>query len=89
MGGCFAVISEINYNATRFDTNSVIYSGEIYDTYVNGGFSQFIIVLLFWILVHFGGALVRTILYTDPFLISPDEPGTSTVVLLMFKRLGP
>jgi len=40
-------------------------------------------------MVHFGGSVIRTILYVDPFLTSPDEPGTSKVVLLMFKRIGP
>jgi len=39
MGGCFAIVSEGNFNAKKFVPESIIYSGEIYETYVNSGLS--------------------------------------------------
>lgn len=54
------------------------------DTYVLN-----IVTSAFWILIHYGGAIARDIVYQEPFMYSPDVGNESCVKKLLFKKLGP
>jgi hypothetical protein len=43
----------------------------------------------FWILLHYGGAIVRGMTYVEPFMYSPEIGKPNMIKTLLFKKLGP
>ena len=43
----------------------------------------------FWILLHYGGAIVRGMTYVEPFMYSPEIGKPNRIKTLLFKKLGP
>ena len=42
-----------------------------------------------WILLHYGGAIIRAMTYVEPFMYSPEVGNPNFFKTLMLKRLGP
>ena len=42
-----------------------------------------------WILLHYGGAIIRAMTYVEPFMYSPEVGNPHFCKTLMLKRLGP
>ena len=42
-----------------------------------------------WILLHYGGAVIRAMTYVEPFMYSPEVGNPNFFKTLMLKRLGP
>ena len=42
-----------------------------------------------WILLHYGGAVVRDMTYQEPFMYSPDTGEPNCFRTLFLKKLGP
>ena len=42
-----------------------------------------------WILIHYGGAMIREISYIEPFMYSPDLGAPSLWKSILIKKLGP
>ena len=43
----------------------------------------------FWVLLHYGGAIVRGITYVEPFMYSPEIGKPNLLKTLFLKKLGP
>lgn len=50
---------------------------------------QVIALLAFWIIMHFGGAVIRSILYYDPYLLDPFDPTANKVLNAIVRVFGP
>ena len=42
-----------------------------------------------WVLLHYGGAVIRAMTYVEPFMYSPEVGNPNFFKTLMLKRLGP
>ena len=42
-----------------------------------------------WVLLHYGGAIIRAMTYVEPFMYSPEVGNPNFFKTLMLKRLGP
>ena len=47
------------------------------------------IVSALWVLMHFGGFVIRSLLYVDPFLLDPYDPKANRVYRVMCQTCGP
>jgi hypothetical protein len=43
----------------------------------------------FWVLLHYGGAIVRGMTYVEPFMYSPEIGNPNIIKTLFLKKLGP
>lgn len=57
--------------------------------YYNKVFSLMITNAIVWIVVHFGGAIIRAMSYIEPFMYDPEIGNPHFCKVLFFKRLGP
>lgn len=48
-----------------------------------------IIIVALWVLIHCGGAIIRSILYVDPFLVEPEDPTCSKAYTVICIKCGP
>jgi hypothetical protein len=48
-----------------------------------------IITGVLWLFMHCIGAVIKSLLYVDPFLLNPDDPTSNRCLTLFFKKLGP
>ena len=48
-----------------------------------------IITVFLWVVMHIGGCIVRSMLYTDPFLTEPEDPKGNQILRIIFIRCGP
>ena len=58
------------------------------DVYGTNAVIVWTILTFFWYLLHWGGAYLKGIMYSDPFWYKPDEPKITWFSLLC-KKLGP
>ena len=42
-----------------------------------------------WLLMHFGGTVVRSMLYVDPFLLDPYDPKGNKIYRILCQTCGP
>ena len=56
-------------------------------------YTQGVILILvlsfFWMLLHFGGAVVKSIMYVDSYIFEPDDATEIRVFRILLKKLGP
>jgi len=57
--------------------------------YYNDSKTLLIVDTVFWGCIHFGGAMIREMIYIEPFLYSPDVGKVNLCKSLLMKRLGP
>ena len=44
---------------------------------------------IIWILLHYGGSIIREMTYQEPFMYSPDTGAPNCCRTLFLKKLGP
>jgi hypothetical protein len=59
------------------------------DKYTMDSYVLNLVTTCIWILIHYGGAIVRDVVYQEPFMYSPVIGEQSTVKVLFLKKLGP
>lgn len=59
------------------------------DRYFNDSKTLAIVDIVFWGALHFGGAILREIIYIEPFMYSPDVGKVNLCKSLLLKKLGP
>lgn len=59
------------------------------DSYRNDVMILNIVNSVIWIVLHYGGAVVRDMTYQEPFMYSPDTGTPNCCRTLMLKKLGP
>jgi hypothetical protein len=55
----------------------------------NDSYTLNIVNSAIWVLLHYGGAVIRDIMYQEPFMYSPDIGTPGLCKSLLFKKLGP
>jgi hypothetical protein len=59
------------------------------DKYYTESFTLNIVTSAFWIVIHYFGAIMREIMYQEPFMYAPDVGQPSFFRQFFLKRLGP
>lgn len=48
-----------------------------------------IVNTIFWVILHYGGAIVRAMTYVEPYMYNPEVGNPHCCKSLLFKKLGP
>jgi hypothetical protein len=76
-GGCVMSVSNVPgivVNKDKYSTDSKVLN---------------IVTTCIWFLIHYGGAIVRDVVYQEPFMYSPVIGDQSVVKVIFLKKLGP
>lgn len=87
----FIIIIWVLY-ATGNCAISVLYDPKLQkqrDFYISVTYTLNIVTTVFWGVIHYGGAIIRELVYQEPFMYSPDIGKPNKCRSIFFKRLGP
>ena len=71
------------------DTPGKFVKPEDYKDYYNDNKVLILVNSCFWVLLHYGGAIVRGMTYVEPFMYSPEIGKPNLLKTLFLKKLGP
>ena len=71
------------------DTPGKFVKPKDYKDYYNDNKVLILVNSCFWVLLHYGGAIVRGMTYVEPFMYSPEIGKPNLLKTLFLKKLGP